>query len=518
MGGAAAGALVAMPQLVTGAQVAAVGRPGGVPLAEASHFSLHPARLVELLWPGAFGEPYSPGWFVHALVDEGTGLAYEPWSAGIYLGLLVPMLGAFALRERRPLDVALAAVALFGLGASLGPHAPFFAIVHRALPGARLFRYPEKYFFLTTLAAAALAARGFSRVPRRGAWIAAGLVAALAVLALFAGPSLAQALVGRLGRVTPEEAGAVLAVRARLAVLVATLGALALWRGRGWLALVLVGELFAASLPLLAFAPAALYRTRSPVLDDLGRSDEPARFYRPQLMVLGADEPLATRLTLAPNCGLEDGVVHLDAYDNFQTPAERAFFAALRPHPLRLLQIAGARHALLDETQLQGAPPGLTVVKRYPNLSAALVAVADVAPRVYLASSTRPVADAEAAARALTAPDFLPGQSAVVENGEARTSRGQCRLTRYAPERIEFFCDAASPAWAIVGDAHFPGWRARVDGAPVEIARANAVMRAIPVPAGHHRVELDYAPRGLGLAFAVAALALLVCLAFAVRR
>ena len=152
--------------------------------------------------------------------------------------------------------------------------------------------------------------------------------------------------------------------------------------------MVLVGDLFAASLPLLSFAPAALYRTRSPVLDDLPRSDEPSRFYRPQLFVIGADSALATRLTLAPNCGLEDGVTHLDAYDNFQTPAERAFFAALRPHPLKLLQIAGARHALLDEGQLRGVPPGLTVVKRYPAIAATLVAV-DRSRRASISPPTR---------------------------------------------------------------------------------------------------------------------------------
>ena len=226
IGGVMFGALIALPQLIAGAEVAAVGRPGGVTLADASHFALHPARLIELVWPGAFGEPYSKEWFVHALVDEGTGLAYEPWSAGIYLGLMVPLLCGFALIDA-PIDLVLAALALFGLVAALGPHAPLYAIVHRLLPGAKMFRYPEKYFFLTTLAASALAARGFSRVPRRAPWIAGGLVVALALAALFAGPSLAQALVGRLGSVTPADAGAILASRSRLAVLIA---AMARWR------------------------------------------------------------------------------------------------------------------------------------------------------------------------------------------------------------------------------------------------------------------------------------------------
>ncbi|HEX4459073.1 MAG TPA: hypothetical protein VIA18_13945, partial [Polyangia bacterium] len=162
----AAGAILAIAlaaaQLLPALQVAAVGRPGGVPLAEASHWSFPPVRLVELVWPGAFGPYYAENWPIHALYDEGTGVAYEPWSAGIYLGLATPLLALAALARRRPraADVALGVTALVLIIVAMGSHAPLFALFHDWVPGVRQFRYPEKFLLPVTLCLTMLAARG----------------------------------------------------------------------------------------------------------------------------------------------------------------------------------------------------------------------------------------------------------------------------------------------------------------------------------------------------------------------
>jgi uncharacterized membrane protein YfhO len=58
-------------------------------------------------------------------------------------------------------------------------------------------------------------------------------------------------------------------------------------------------------------------------------------------------------------------------------------------------------------------------------------------------------------------------------------------------------------------DGFAPGWRARVDGEPVAVARANLAFRAVAVPAGTHTIELTYRPAALlvGLGLSVLALA-----------
>jgi hypothetical protein len=46
----------------------------------------------------------------------------------------------------------------------------------------------------------------------------------------------------------------------------------------------------------------------------------------------------------------------------------------------------------------------------------------------------------------------------------------------------------------VVSDTLVPGWTARVDDRPAPLIRADLAFRAVPVPAGRHRVEMRYDP------------------------
>jgi hypothetical protein len=70
-------------------------------------------------------------------------------------------------------------------------------------------------------------------------------------------------------------------------------------------------------------------------------------------------------------------------------------------------------------------------------------------------------------------------------------------VTRYAAGRIELAIVAPQPGFVVVSDTFHPRWSARVDGGPVPVLRANSVLKAIPVPAGSHRMVLDFETRAL---------------------
>jgi hypothetical protein len=505
LGQVAAGALLAgvipLPLVLAGLETASVGRPH-LELTEASHFSLHPLRLVELLWPGAFGEPHTPSWNIHRMYDEGTGLSFEPLASSIYMGLAVPWLAALALCRRRPaaFDALLAVLVGAGVAIALGRHTPIFALFFRWVPGAGWFRYPEKYFLVVTLALAGLAARGLGRAavePRRAVGIGAGLVVVLA------------AGLGAL----PADAG-----RRALAVGVALVGAMALSirrpAARGLFAAVAAVELVAASLALVRWVPSEAYRARSPVVADLDAvdPDRPHRLYRTANRgeMPGDDhDPWAQRMTLLPNAGIEDGIDHTHAYTAFPIPGDGEL-AALAP--VRRLQVLATRFALLGADQLGAHPaPELTVRRTYPALGAALVELAGAAPRVYLATDARHAEDAADAARLAGAADFVPGATVAVE-GPARRAAGACVLASDRIERLELRCQASAPTYAVVADTFFPGWSARVDGEPAPILRANATQRAVPVPAGASEVVLSYRPRGWPWSLAASALGIVALL------
>jgi len=71
----------------------------------------------------------------------------------------------------------------------------------------------------------------------------------------------------------------------------------------------------------------------------------------------------------------------------------------------------------------------------------------------------------------------------------------------------------------VLVDAHDPGWRATIDGAPAAVQRANVAFRAVAVPAGRHTIEYLYRPRSITVGLAVSGIALLAALgAAAVER
>ena len=50
---------------------------------------------------------------------------------------------------------------------------------------------------------------------------------------------------------------------------------------------------------------------------------------------------------------------------------------------------------------------------------------------------------------------------------------------------------------AVFSEIYYPGWEAKVDGKPVEIARADYVLRAIKLPAGKHQIEMTFEPQSI---------------------
>ena len=94
---------------------------------------------------------------------------------------------------------------------------------------------------------------------------------------------------------------------------------------------------------------------------------------------------------------------------------------------------------------------------------------------------------------------------------------GNARLLERTPTRWRVRVEAAAPATLVVANATFPGWRARIDGAPARIVSPEGRPFAIPVPAGEHDVVLEYAPLSFRLGLACAAAAALLAAALGGR-
>jgi uncharacterized membrane protein YfhO len=75
-----------------------------------------------------------------------------------------------------------------------------------------------------------------------------------------------------------------------------------------------------------------------------------------------------------------------------------------------------------------------------------------------------------------------------------------------SPTRLEVDVELPRPGILVVSESYYPGWRARVDGAPAEILRADYLLRGVELDAGAHHVSFEYRPWSLRIG-AVASLA-----------
>ena len=77
-------------------------------------------------------------------------------------------------------------------------------------------------------------------------------------------------------------------------------------------------------------------------------------------------------------------------------------------------------------------------------------------------------------------------------------SVSSCTLTLYDWYKAEMDVQTDQPAMLIVLDRYDPSWKAFVDDKPTQLFRANGMLRAIPVPAGTHKVRMEMAGTGPG--------------------
>lgn len=80
-------------------------------------------------------------------------------------------------------------------------------------------------------------------------------------------------------------------------------------------------------------------------------------------------------------------------------------------------------------------------------------------------------------------------------------------ILRDEPGRVVLDVRATRAGLVVLGDTHYPGWRAEVDGQESEVLLADGFVRAVAVGPGRHRVVFSYRPPELGLGLAVSLMA-----------
>ena len=83
-------------------------------------------------------------------------------------------------------------------------------------------------------------------------------------------------------------------------------------------------------------------------------------------------------------------------------------------------------------------------------------------------------------------------------------------MTRWKSITVETRVEPGAKGLLVIAQADYPGWTARVDGEATRVERANALVQAVWVPPGPHRVVLSYDPASFRWGAGASALAVLL--------
>lgn len=76
-----------------------------------------------------------------------------------------------------------------------------------------------------------------------------------------------------------------------------------------------------------------------------------------------------------------------------------------------------------------------------------------------------------------------------------RDSTSMVRLTKYTPRYLDYEYSTSKPGTIVFSEIYYPhGWKATIDGVPTDIYRVNYMLRAINVPAGTHKIHMEFDP------------------------
>lgn len=500
---------------------------GGLEREEAMSWSLPPEETAAFVIPGFFGFSRQ-----EAGANPANIASYYWGRMGItqtvsYMGLLPWLLIPLPLIFRRDKYAWLAVIGIAGgVLFSMGKFTPFYNLLYDYFPGINRFRVPKMMMFIPVISLGVLAARGIdllmdadTRKTRAFRRYLAGVVAVpvmlLVCLAVFQVGR--DAWIGRfiemLSQPTRYEQGIYLVtqrwnnlmletgIAAALAALCA--GTLILgFRNKDAVRLVplLLVILFVADVwrvndkfMFLVDAPEKSRFSKTPVMEYIARDSnqyrtlpmdgsDPNHYATVKIPVMFTSNPVQQRRWQ-------------ELLDNFSINSSMTDMLNVK------YLVYGADQYTQEKAQLSDK---YRPVFRSSDGQQVLLENMAVLPKAWLVPAAMVIENRMQDLQILQNPSFNPAHAALVESPppiplaavdqQPFTPPGNVSVTRYEGERIELTASPKVNSLLVLGEKYYQGWKAAVDGKPVDIYPVNHVLRGVYLTPGKHTVEFVFDP------------------------
>jgi len=416
----------------------------------------------------------------------------------LYIGILPLWLAIFALFVNRSREkIFWAALVLGSLLVSFGFYVFAYALFYLFAPGFALFRGQERLALVVSFSLAMLAGYGWrdlmqpvldeKRARRAWALLPAGVtISILMVLTLYISGTLRQS--GRVAFLGDRAALMALLFVLASVLVAALITPSPVLRGRGWgggLALALIAfDLFSIN----TAAYNATSQERYPITPIVQTIQNDRSVFR-----VVDEGKMPGHFGIAYNLEEIGGIspLRISHYDTLldNLPEEK------------LWQLLNVRYAITGRPGFANAE----VVAQ--DGETRLLRLQNEMPRAWLVGTAQ-MADDRAALAAMASDSFDPRAVAYVSGPlpfplVTNAAFTPVKFETRDPEHLVMTLNTPTDQLLVLSEVYYPGWRATVDGVSTPILRADVALRAVPLRAGTHRVELVFDPGSVKIGIAV---------------
>ena len=191
---------------------------------------------------------------------------------------------------------------------------------------------------------------------------------------------------------------------------------------------------------------------------------------------------------------------------------------------VRILAASGVEFLLVDRELDAAASQEVELVAKEPSTGGDIYVYRLIrkASAVQLVGRVLRAPHLNAALSWMVSDDFDPTRMTVLPEGGVALDgpTGSVTIVKSEPEKLEVLTESVAPGALVVQRAFLPLYRATIDGQEAPIVAANIHRLGIEVPAGSHRVRvwIDRRPLWVSSLVALAALLVLIGLAWRLRR
>ena len=429
------------------------------------------------------------------------------------LGLIFVLLGFFFRREKA-VGFWLS-IFLIGIFLALGRYNPLYQLIYYGVPFLNLFRYPEKFIYISSFAVVFLTGYGLDYLIRYTRERKVGILQVLIVLFVLFG-SLSLLTVWR-SYLSPKYPLAFLAIFGFAYTL--------LYFGKlkeAWFAalvlLVILMDLSIKGVQLLPLIDKKYYQEKPILTDIVGDSFGKHRIYSGRLNNTPGplDYPngptrlaavIASKEHLYPYLGMIYDLEHVDGYsglalelkDNFLWMA--VFINSPPDRRKRILARSNVKY-WVDGDHPTAYQNGYPVI--LPNR---LKTLNDALPRAFLVPKMRVPDEGGHLLNTYYKETFNPLSEVLfneaVDFKESDYFKGKVEQVAYRPNHVTVKTEQQGSGFLVLMDSYFPGWTVKVDGEEKPILRANHFYRGVQLGAGRHTLEFDYVPEGMKVGLVV---------------